>query len=92
MDSYWMWSGVSRPISYTNWAVNEPTETNIYAQACVYINDGYMYDMPCKNIFNYFICEENCRPQSLEIKVDTKDLVNLGGRNYYFSAFWVSLW
>jgi hypothetical protein len=88
----WIWTGVSRPISNTNWAINEPTETNILAQACVYLNNGYMYDGPCSDTyFLHYICEEKCSRKSREIKgVEPKDLVNLGGRNYYFSPHYVS--
>jgi hypothetical protein len=88
----WIWTGVNYPIKNTNWAINEPTQTINLAQACVYLNNGYMYDTSCSNTFDLqYICEENCRHKSREIKeVEPKDLVNLGGRNYYFGLGTVS--
>jgi hypothetical protein len=92
VSSGWTWTGDGHQTTYTNWATDEPTETDFNTQACVYLYDGYMYDRPCKDRLQHFICEKNCPTQSSYIKnIDTnKDLVNLGGRNYYFSPFYVS--
>jgi hypothetical protein len=87
----WTWSGVSRPFNYTYWARNEPNQYSSDYQSCVLLTNGYMYDERCDLALNYFICEENCPSPAREIKtIDTKDLVDLGGRNYYFSLYNVS--
>jgi hypothetical protein len=78
-------------MSYTRWAYTEPSESGREKQACVYIINGLMYDTICSYPDHYFICEENCPTKSRDINVDdAKDLVNLGGRDYYFSLFTVS--
>jgi hypothetical protein len=89
----WTWTGISTPFSYTNWAMNEPTENTNIMQACVYLYNGYMYDAPCSGYNNYYyICEENCPTKSHEIKgIDSKEFIDLGGRTYYLNRFYVSL-
>jgi hypothetical protein len=87
----WIWTGDSHGMSNTDWATNEPTADSSPEQACVNLYNGYLYDMPCSSTNHYFICEENCPKQSRDINVvDTKGLVNLGGRNYFFSLVSVS--
>jgi hypothetical protein len=89
--SNWTWTGVSRPFNYTNWAMNEPTQSDYELQACVYLYDGYMHDSSCTSKNYSMICEENCPIKSQETKlIDSKEFVNLGGRTYYFSLFFVS--
>jgi hypothetical protein len=88
-----MWTGVSRPMNYTNWATSEPTisDSEMYIQDCMYLHNSSMYDVECDYRYHGFICEENCPKESSHINnVDSKDLVNLGGRNYFFSLFNVS--
>ncbi|KAF4518058.1 hypothetical protein B566_EDAN009601 [Ephemera danica] len=56
----WVWSSTGTVMNYNNWQLpDEPSETGLIDQACVYIFNSKFFDSRCDRS-RYFICEQRC--------------------------------
>ncbi|KAF4518301.1 hypothetical protein B566_EDAN005870 [Ephemera danica] len=84
----WMWATTDTPFTYDAWAEYEPTSSSSQSKNCLSMKTQYLYDGSC-DADQYFICESLCSDKQIvnDKEMDnTKELVVIEGRIYYFSS------
>jgi hypothetical protein len=54
----WLWSGTGTLFTTTNWAINEPSNTNTTLQACAMLKEQ-LFDQQCQDSYK-IACEQRC--------------------------------